>query len=184
MGGFTFFILRPSFSPDLGVNLGSTSSPTGYLLFYFGEIAKNLSNSWFPRFGVLLLLIMPIIWLSIHSSIWLLPAAVTALPAVLSNGIQYTYHFHHYALAVPFLIFSAIIGASHLQDGWKRSHYFSLFVNPRKMILLSLSLTLILNAILVDTPINPSFWLGQPGKGSDPLRYGRSPRDGLKDTCH
>lgn len=181
-GVFTFFILRPSFSPDSGVNLGSYSSPIGYLLYYFNEITYNLSNSWIPRFGVLLLLIMPIIWISLHSSIWLLPAAVTALPALLSNNIQYTYHFHHYALAVPFLIFSAIIGAAKLKDGWKGPHYFSLFANPRRMILLSLLLTLIFNAFLVGTPLNPSFWLGQPGQRSDPLLYGRSPRDGLKDV--
>jgi uncharacterized membrane protein len=181
-GGFTFFILRPLFSPDLGVNLGSTSSPVGYLLYYFDEIVNNLSSSWIPRFGVLLLLIMPIIWLSLYSSIWLLPAAVTAIPALLSNGIQYTYQFHDYALAVPFLIYAAIMGASHLQDRWKESSNFSLFSNPRRMILLSLLLTLIFNATLLDTPINPSFWSGQLGKGFDSLRYGRLPRDGLKDA--
>ncbi len=181
-GGFTFLILRPLFSPDSGVNLSSTYSPAGYLLYYFDEIVNNLSRSWIPRFGVLLLLIMPIIWLSLHSSIWLLPAAVTALPALLSNNIQYTYHFHHYALAVPFLIFSAIIGAAELKNGWKGSPYFSLFINPRKMILLSLLLTLFFNALLVDTPLNPSFWLGQPGQKSDPLRYGRSSRDVMKDA--
>jgi uncharacterized membrane protein len=181
-GGFTFFILRPAFSPDIGVNLGSFSSPTGYFLYYFGEIAIDLSSSWIPRFGVLLLLIMPIIWLCLYSSVWLLPAAVTALPALLSTGIQYTYHFHHYALAVPFLIYAATKGASHLQDGWKGSSSFSLFSNPRRMILLTLLLTLILNAALVDTPLNPSFWLGQPGNGMDSFRYGRLPRDGLKDA--
>jgi uncharacterized membrane protein len=180
-GVFTFVILRPIFSPEAGVNLESASSIVGYVHYYFSEVINNLRISWVPRFGVLLLLLMPVIWLSLHSSVWLLPAAITAFPALLSNNIQYVYIFHHYALTVPFLIFAAINGASNLQDKWKLSSRSSLFSNPRSMIILSLGLTLVFNARLVSTPLNPSFWFGNPGQGTNQLRYGRTPRDGLKD---
>jgi uncharacterized membrane protein len=180
-GGLTFFVIRPLFPAESVVNLRSASSVLGYVQYYFNEVINNLQMSWIPRFGVLLLLIMPVIWLSLRSSIWLLPAAVVALPALLSNNIQYVYFFHHYALTVPFLIFSAIMGASYLQNQWKGSAHISLFSNPRSMIILSLGLTAILNALLVSTPLNPSFWLGQPGQSRNQLLYARTPRDEVKD---
>ena len=180
-GAFIFFILRPMFSPESGVNLGSVSSPIGYIRYYFSNIANNLAISWVPRFGVLLLLIMPIIWVSAYSSIWLLPAAVTAIPALLSNNIQYVYFFHHYALAVPFLIFAAINGAYYLKDKWKRPSSFSFFSNHRSMIILSVSLTIVFNSLLVSTPLSPSFWFGEPSQRTNPLRYARTSRDEMKD---
>jgi hypothetical protein len=40
---------------------------------------------------------------------------------------------------------------------------------------------LLAQALLVDTPTNPLFWLGIPGQGLDSAQYGRIPRDDLKD---
>src|SRR4029079_1358325 len=36
-------------------------------------------------------------------------------------------------------------------------------------------------ALLVDTPLNPLFWIGLPGQGRDPSAYGILPRDAVKD---
>jgi hypothetical protein len=40
---------------------------------------------------------------------------------------------------------------------------------------------LIFTALLVDTPLNPLFWVGLPGQGRDASAYGILPRDAVKD---
>jgi hypothetical protein len=39
----------------------------------------------------------------------------------------------------------------------------------------------VIAALMVDTPLNPTFWLKIPGVGLDPSVYGITSRDGLKD---
>ncbi|PWB53603.1 MAG: hypothetical protein C3F13_09345 [Anaerolineales bacterium] len=180
-GILTFLFIRPFFSPGEGFTLSSSVSPFGYVTYYFSELINGLVNSSAQRIGVLFLILAPVIWLSCHSLIWLIPAAVTAVPSLLSNGIQYTYLFHHYALAVPFLIYSAVKGVSKLQNKDQALGKISIFYKPEKMIQLSLLMTFILNITIVDTPLNPLFWSRQPGKGIDSLRYGVIPRDRMKD---
>jgi hypothetical protein len=43
------------------------------------------------------------------------------------------------------------------------------------------AITLLLSALLVDTPINPMFWTSVPGWGLDSWAYGRTSRDAFKD---
>jgi hypothetical protein len=46
---------------------------------------------------------------------------------------------------------------------------------------LTLAIVLIFTVLLVDTPLNPLFWIGLPGQGRDASAYGVLPRDAVKD---
>jgi hypothetical protein len=48
-------------------------------------------------------------------------------------------------------------------------------------LVLTLLIVVIFNAAFVDTPLNPLFWMGLPGKGLTASAYGRTARDEIKD---
>lgn len=47
---------------------------------------------------------------------------------------------------------------------------------------LTVVIVLLFSLLLVDTPLNPLFWLGLPGKGLDASQYGFTARDAVKDA--
>ncbi len=52
----------------------------------------------------------------------------------------------------------------------------------REQLGLTLAIVLIFQVLLVDTFLNPLYWLGLPGYGRDPSQYGMTARDGMKDA--
>lgn len=172
-GIVTFFLLRPLFAPA-GETSAATSS--GYLSYYFGQF-ELIRQTALPRLVHGIIALGPVILLAWRAPIWLLPAGATILPTLLSvgPGPAYDYRFHHYALAVPFLMAAAIYGTAAMrqrQEPW------------RGRLALSLLLLLFFHAALVDTPLNPFFYTTRPGSGQglDETGYRQTARDSFKDT--
>jgi uncharacterized membrane protein len=179
-GAFAFFVIRSIFAPPVVVG-EAQSTTAGYVQFYFSSMLDGLKNSWLQRTIVAMIVFLPALWVGFRSPIWLIPAAAVALPALLSNGPgpSFYYAYHHYALAAPFLVAAVIYGAGAIRDrvrDWKKgpqrtfSYHFWLGI--------TLVFTLLVDAMFVDTPLNPTFFREKAG---DPNLYARTERDVLKD---
>ena len=180
-GAFAFFVIGPAFTPS-GV-FQAHLTPFSYLTFYFGHLREWLLPTAFPRLLTAFIVFVPALWLGWRAALWLFPAVAIALPALVSVGdvAAYGYRFHHYALTVPFLLYAVIVGAETL-----RRHAAA--VSPGKRmrawraeLFFTLALVFVFNVGLVDTPLNPQFWLGKPGWGINQWRYGHISRDTFKD---
>lgn len=172
-GAFAFFVIRAIFAPGGE----ATSTPGSYLSFYF--LNAGLLDSLPERLITAVIAIGPLILLVWRAPLWLLPAAVVILPALASNGPgpSYDYRYHHYILGVPFLLAAAIYGAAAMR--LREGEYGAW----RRRVRLTFAVTLLFNALLVDTPLNPRFFLSDEvsGVGLTPSQYRRTERDDFKD---
>jgi uncharacterized membrane protein len=169
-GFVAFLAIRPLFAPPeaAAANLPAPE----YLDFYFGGLA-TVAESWAQRLLNLIIVLLPAIWLAWRAPLWLLPALVVIGPAVVSTGPgpAYDYRTHHYALAVPFLAAAVLYGAeARRRVGGRGAWHLPLA--------LTLLLTLLLNAFLVDLPFSPIYY----GRSVGIDTYERTARDRLKDV--
>ena len=178
-GAVAFLVIRPFFAPDETVQAAATTG--GYLSYYFsqlGEIGPTLP----ARLANGLIVIAPVLLLVWRAPLWLLPVAAVVLPTLISNGPgpTYDYRYHHYALAVPFLLAAAVYGAERMQQVEQFANNRSLWLGR---IRLTFDLALVLSMLLVNTPLSPFFYFAGPGsgRGLDGSGYGRIPRDDFKD---
>lgn len=183
-GFVAFAIIRPLFTT---AQTSSAHRGLSYLSFYFGQMSELL-GTWDQRMISALVVFGPALFLAWRGWRWLLPAAPIALAALLSTGPggAYDYRYHHYALVVPFVIRAVIAGAAQMKHAQERR--VSIGFGARRSartwrgdVILTLLCVALLNVALVDTPLNPLFWLRLPGQGLDAAVYGRIPRDALKD---
>ncbi len=182
--GMALLVVQPLFAPAQM----PPPSPTGldYLLtFYFGALNRLVPATVGDRLLNGIVVFGPALLLGRHAPSWFLPAAIIALPVLLSTGPGpvYDYRYHHYALAVPFLVAAIVYGAAALVRGPALQASDRRRTRPpwRGQVFLTLAIVALFNAGLVDTPLSPLFWTGVPGRGLDPWAYGRTSRDALKD---
>jgi uncharacterized membrane protein len=115
-GSLAFFGIRALFAPAEAALVKAT--PASYLVYYFGQV-EEIVSSLLPRLVIALLVFLPAsVTLTRRSLGWLLPATLIAAPVLLSSGPgpSYDYRFHHYALAVPFLVTAVIHGGACLRQ--------------------------------------------------------------------
>ena len=167
--GLTLGVIRPYFSPQEAELMKATTA--SYFNRYFGHL--NLTATGLIRLSNGIIVVAPVLLLAVHAPLWLLPALSITVPAMISAGPgpSYDYRFHHYALAVPFLVASCIYGANVVQlerkSGTRR-------VSWQRSVLISFALTLILNGVLINSPLNLEFYKKAPGSG-----FGMDPLAGL-----
>ena len=93
---FAVVIVRNWFAPD------PINSLQNYITLRIIPESEEFFNPL--RLQTLLILISPVIPYTRKLSIWLIPAIGIVIPTFFLHG--YEYYYHHYALAVPFIIFS------------------------------------------------------------------------------
>lgn len=182
-GAVAFFVVRPLFAPPAGS--GDLPATTGsYLHFYFGQAAE-LWNTFGDRLLNAVIVFVPALFVAWRGWRWLLAGLPLAAAMLLSSGPggSYDYRYHHYALVVPFVVMATIVGTRSLISPSARPDNAP---PPRRRIwradLGMTVVSVVLFAVLmVDTPLNPLFWVGLPGQGLDPSAYGRTARDAQKD---
>lgn len=186
--GFAWFaiilgVVRPYFSPPEAVQVEATIF--SYLNYYFGQL--NLAETGLIRLSNAVIVIVPVLLLAWRAPLWLFPSLTVIVPVIFSSGPgpSYDYRFHHYALAVPFLLAAFIYGAEAARE------QRPLPVNKRRRPLwhyhigISLLITMIMSSFLVNTPLNSQFYKPKPGSGMglDPLSgLAVSDRDRFKDA--
>ncbi|MBN1919711.1 MAG: DUF2079 domain-containing protein [Anaerolineae bacterium] len=181
-GLVAFFVIRPLFAGSFAFPAQATTS--SYLSFYFGRVNEFPFLELEGRLLAFIVVFVPALWLAWRATTWMLPAFVVAFPALIAVGevSAYHYRFHHYAIAVPFLMLAIIEGASKLRQDQIRFAGQSHRGRPwRGELGMTLAITAVFTVSLVDIPLNPFFWISPPGWGFDELAYGRSSRDILKD---
>ncbi len=93
---FAVVILKNLFTPD------TINSLQNYITLRFIPESEEFFTP--IRWLTLLILLIPMVPYTRKLSIWLIPALGIVIPAFFLHG--YEYFYHHYALAVPFIIFS------------------------------------------------------------------------------
>ncbi|MBK8901473.1 MAG: DUF2079 domain-containing protein [Anaerolineaceae bacterium] len=182
-GLIAFFAIRAAFAPpaaEVAQAVNVQSSALGYLASRFN--VAFIGQTAVLRLVHALIVLMPaLLLLAWRAPLWLLPAAVTVVPALLSSdfGPSFSYRTHHYALAAPFLVTAVLYGAAkQLNDpvpaGKKPSW--------QGRLQLTLFMVLAFNLAFIDTPISPQFYLDRPAldQGLSSTRFGVIPRDGFK----
>lgn len=182
--GLTLLIIRPYFALQ-DVNLVH-STLTGYVGHYFGRTAELLTSSELPaRLLVIFIVLLPAMWLGYRAVKWWLPALAIVIPAVMSKGLtvsSFGFRFHHYAIAVPFLMAAVVFGASSLREQPIGENKKRQTKRSWKMETgMTFALTLLFTVILIDIPLNPLFWISPPGWGNSSIAYGRTERDAFRD---
>jgi uncharacterized membrane protein len=144
-GGFAFFVIRSAFAPP--ETYASVGTSQGYLSFYFALQEGGLT---YPKerllYGFMLLLpILPVVW---PAFLKLTPGLAVAIPVLLSTGpIAFDLRTHHFALLVPFVVWSFAGGAAALLQRKSRFYKFPLVAS------FSLLLTFLVSYILLDLRI-------------------------------
>lgn len=183
-GMLAFLVIRPLFTTTA---TSSVHRGFNYLSFYFGQWQEILLT-WDQRLLSAIIVFGPMLLLIRRGWLWLLPGLPVAAATLLSTGPggAYDYRYHHYATVVPFILMAAIVGArlaakSSIQPTESPQKRRRLPAFPVWFLALTTLLIVILfNSTLVDTPLNRSFWSGQPGYGLDSASYGVTERDALK----
>lgn len=191
-GAVVFLVVRPLFEAAGGERIVNN-----YVQHYFGEPGELVAT--IPeRLLVALVVLGPALLLAWRGWRWLLLAAPLLLAVLISTGPGATYHYgyHHYALAVPFLVAATIDGAARLRDRAEAAQAGGLA--PARLAALHIAaptrrarswradlrfttfVVVLISALLVDIPLNPTFWLSLPGVGVDSSVYGITPRDRVK----
>lgn len=189
-GAFAFFIVRPMFAPPPGI---LSESSDWYLAHYFGDPSVILTT--IPdRLIHAVIVFAPVLLVAWRGWRWLLPGLPVALVMLLSPspGGGYDFRYHHYAVVVPFILMAAIDGTDRAKR-WHEQRTTSTDAGKgarparrggrswRGDLTLTLIIVLLFSIPLVDTPLNPLFWLRIPGQGLDPSVYGVTERDHMKD---
>jgi uncharacterized membrane protein len=181
-GLLAYFVVRPLFAP----HLPGGEVARGYLNYYFGQF-DQLAATLGDRLLNVVVVFGPVLLVAWRGWRWLVPALPIALAALLSTGPAgaYDYRYHHYATVVPFIMMAAIDGVARLQAGQQeprtKNRLASRGRSWRGDLGLTLAIVLIFSALLVNTPLNPLFWLRVPGYGFDPSSYGVTERDRVKE---
>ncbi len=178
-GALAFFVVRQLFKPQLPAAEGDAW--VSYLTYYFSGQAELLQTLG-QRLLSALVVFGPPMMIAWRGWRWLLPGVPIAIAALISTGPggAYDYRYHHYALVVPFLVMAAIDGAARAQTAaapvgrpkrnWRADLAFSTVV------------VTLCSFLLVNTPLHPLAFSGAPGYGFDPIAYGTTPRDRVKDA--
>ncbi len=176
---FAFFVMRPLFAPEVTAPV-VTASSSG-VRFYgvtFGQLDIVRATAG-ERLANGLVLFFPVLLLAWRAPLWLMAAAAISLPVLLGNGPGpiYDYRYHHYAVAVPFLLAGLVYGLERLQK--QRGRNEGRLPGYLKLCLI---ITLIFNIAFVDTPLSPIFYTAAPGSamGLDSNGYRISGRDRFK----
>lgn len=182
-GAFSFFVLRAAFAPNEGALVHATT--TSYIEQYFGQVG-TLGQTGLARLVNLAIVVLPVLLLAWRSPYWFLAALAIIVPVALSTGPgpSYDYRYHHYVLAVPFLIVASAYAAEKLRSGEAERRVQDRRWRWHLPIAMSLLLTALMNSFFVNTPLSPGFFrapLGS-GLGLDDTSYGSTPRDRMKDT--
>lgn len=189
-GLFAFLVIRPLFTT---AETSSIHREWNYLSFYFGQL-NLLAQTAVLRIAAAIVVFGPILLTIRRGWIWVLPALPVIIAALFSTvGGSYNYGSHHYAITVPFLVMVAIDGLDRLR---RRLSGLAHHPGPPGSALpppapasartfrielgITLFITALFNLALVDTPLNPRFWSGQPNAGLDPSVYGVTSRDPVK----
>jgi uncharacterized membrane protein len=183
-GGIAYFIIRPLFTPpaNIGPNFVTIF---GYIQFYFGSFFKDLPSTIMIRFITALIIILPAIKLAKRALSWTIPAIAIGLLALANANFEsFDYRYHHYALVVPFLVIAIIFGAEKIRQD--QFHENASDDNPSSYnwiipVKITFIITILLNIILVDTPINPRFWTTPHIFGINATKFEDLPRDKIKD---
>lgn len=184
-GILTFFIVRPFFTT---ASTAETQRGLNYVTFYFSQLPEVLPTLG-DRFFNAIIVFGPVLLIGWRGWRWLLPGLPIAAAVLISTGpgASYGYKHHHYALLVPFIVMAAIDGTRRMQQAAQLAAAQE--KPPRRRgrswrgdLGLTLAIVLLFNALLVDTPLNPFFWLAPPAQGLDPSRYGITARDAVKDA--
>lgn len=179
-GGLAFLVIRPYFAPTESVQAAATTG--GYLSYYFSQL-DAIGQTLSERLVNGLIVFVPVVLLVWRAPLWLLPAAAVTLPTLISSGPgpTYDYRYHHYALAVPFLLAAAVYGARQMQLRARPSTGTPLWLGR---VRLTVFLAVVFSGLLVDWPLNPLFYTAGPGSGQgvDGSGYGRILRDTFKDN--
>jgi uncharacterized membrane protein len=184
-GAVAFLVVRPLFA---GVAVGAAQSSQGYLSYYFGRMSE-IRDTLGDRLLSAIVVFGPALLIAWRGWRWLLPGLPIALAALLTTGPggAYDFRYHHYAVVVPFILMAAISGVGlHMERAAAASvSAVPVRFRSRRGWRGDLGLTLVtvglFTALLVDTPLNPLFWLHLPGQGLDQSVYGITARDGVKD---
>ncbi|WP_420642994.1 DUF2079 domain-containing protein [Candidatus Leptofilum sp.] len=178
-----FFAIRTAFAPpaelaEQAVNV--QSSTWGYILNRF-QLPYVWDTAGIRLVHAVIVLMPAMLLLAWRAPVWLLPAAVTVIPALISNGFgpSFSYRTHHYALAVPFLVTAVLFGAARqLNDPIPKGK------KPawQGRLRLTLFMALVFNLAFIDTPISPQFYLDRPHleQGLSSTRFGVTDRDSFK----
>ena len=176
-GAFAFLGMRRIFASPDNLATGNSSS-FSYITYYFGNLSE-LVATFDQRFLSTIVVFGPILFVGWRGWRWLLPALPLAGAALLSTGPggSFDYRYHHYALVVPFVIMALVDGARRMkiaaeQHRLRRPWRIDLAFNTVIIAIFSI--------LLVDTPLNPLFWVGLPGRGLDVAAYGITERDQRK----
>jgi uncharacterized membrane protein len=182
-GAIAFLVVRPLFA---GVAVGAAQSSQGYLSYYFGRIGE-IRDTLGDRLLSAIVVFGPALLIAWRGWRWLLPGLPIALAALLTTGPggAYDFRYHHYAVVVPFIMLAAISGVGlHMERAVSPARAGARFRSRRGWrgdLVLTLVTVVLFTALLVDTPLNPLFWLHLPGQGLDQSVYGITARDGVKD---
>jgi uncharacterized membrane protein len=174
-GLLAFFVIRPLFTTE---TTASVHAGGNYISYYFGAL-DELAATLPQRLLSAVVVFGPALLLAWGGRRWLVPALPLALAALVSTGPggSYDYRYHHYAVVVPFVIMAAAEGIRRARERaeagrpgrrWRPDAIFTALV------------VAVVAVPLVDTPLNPLFWLGVPGRGLDHAVYGITPRDAVK----
>lgn len=174
-GAIVVFGVRPFFASPVSNDLPN------YASYYFGGLATIGVAGVLDRLVNLLAVVLPTALLWWWARWTTLPALAIILPATVSTGpgSSYAWSYHHYAVAVPFLVVGSIIGAAH-----RANRVTSARLHLRELRaggVLFFAASLLFHVGLNDTPLSIPFWRSEPGSGLDASGYGRTSRDALKD---
>ena len=187
-GSIAFLAVRAYFAPpaaEVAQAVNVQASTIGYLssrfqIDYIGQTAVI-------RLVHAVIVLMPaLLLLGWRAPLWLLPAAVTVIPALLSSdfGPSFSYRTHHYALAAPFLITAVLFGAAKQIPAIHEERHVGKRPAWQGRILLTLFMVIVFNLAFIDTPLSPQFYLDRPAleQGRSDTRFGLNDRDSFKTT--
>lgn len=185
-GLFAFFVIRALFAPPaaeaaLAVNV--QASAAGYFFNRF-QLAYVWDTAIIRLVHGVIVLMPALLLLGWRAPLWLLPAAVIIIPALVSNGFgpSFSYRTHHYVLAVPFLVTAVLMGAAKQRQQGQPQVSAGQRPAWQGRILLTLLVVIIFNLAFIDTPLSPTFYLDRPelGQGLSTTRFGVTSRDRMK----
>lgn len=139
-GGLVFFVIRSAFAPP--ETYASVGTSQGYVSFYFSQEGGLNYAKERLLYGLLLFLpVLPVLW---PAPLKLLPGLAVALPALLSTGpIAFDLRTHHFALLVPFLVWSFAGGTAILLQRQYRYYKSPLAVALALLLTFSVSYVLL-----------------------------------------